>query len=139
MTYGLTSHLLRPAIFAGVLALSTGGCATGPERLESVTHEQDCAGNEGVTLVSDEELRLSLGVRPTAGYGIHFRQGADNGYVRVNYREITPPKEQFAAQIVTSPCVRIPLRSGWHQIEVINDDNGQMWEFRAQPVPDKGL
>jgi len=116
------------------VALGLVACASGPQRLEKAEHNQDCGTNEGVTIVSDNEVRVSLGQRPTAGYGIHYRQNNSNGYVSVHYREITPPADQFAAQIITTPCVRLPLSDDWHTLQVVNDDNGQMWEFRSQPV-----
>lgn len=114
--------------------LGLAACATDPQRLNQAKHNQNCGTNEGVTLVSNNEVRLSLGQRPSAGYDMHYRRTENDGYVSVHYREITPSDDQFTAQMMTTPCVYLPLSDHWHTLQVINDDNGQMWEFHSQPV-----
>lgn len=116
-------------LMSGIMA-----CATGSSSLQDVTYHQDCGSREGVTLLSNAQIRVSLGQRPSAGYSLHHRQTNNNGYVNIHYREMTPDADQLTAQIITTPCMFVSLPENWHSVQVINDDNGQMWEFRSQPT-----
>lgn len=100
-------------------------------------HEQHCDIGEGVSLLSNAELRIGLGQRPSAGYGIELTQHWNGADVSVHYHEIRPGADALVATVITTPCVALSLPDGWQKVEVYNSDNGQRWHFRSEPVSQK--
>ena len=102
-----------------------------------VRHEQHCDIGEGVSLLSNAELRIGLGQRPSAGYTIDLTQHWNGADVSVHYREIRPDADALVAAVITTPCVTLSLPDGWQEVEVYHSDNGQHRHFRSKPVSEK--
>lgn len=124
--------LLRSAFLFSLSVLAS--CTTSTVLLQPSEPQQNCTAHEGVALINRDGVRLSLGQRPSAGYGIDHSVREEEGVVSIHYRETRPPEGSLSAQVITTPCVYVPLPQNWQKARVVNKDNGQTWEFRSPPV-----
>lgn len=115
-----------------VVTLITTACSTAqPVETTALATVQDlnCPFPAGVDLTTDRQaLRISLGRRPTAGYGIELtRQDVEGDHLVLEFSEQQP--KGMAAQMLTSPCMTVLLPDDWQQLVVQNRQNGQRWQF----------
>ncbi|WP_419811360.1 protease complex subunit PrcB family protein [Bacterioplanoides sp.] len=124
--------LLRSALLLLLPVLAS--CTTSTVLLQPSEPKPNCTAHEGVALINRDGVRLSLGQRPSAGYGIDHRMTERDGMVSIHYRETRPAEGYLTAQVITTPCVYVALPANWQTARVVNKDSGQTWEFRSPPV-----
>jgi hypothetical protein len=128
-------------VFKGLLSsfciLLLVGCSAAsiPEsrsRLLPMVQQLDCSSPAGVALEPDQlTLRIALGRRPTSGYAVQIlQQQVDGTHIRIAFEEQKP--KGMAAQVLTSPCVRIALPDDWQQLNVRDQQKDLDWSFVRQ-------
>lgn len=100
----------------GVHSQRTGGDAFSSE-LQAALDE--------VRLPADRRaLVVSLGSKPTPGYGLSMSEARWYGYSTLNLTMAAeePSDDAFMAQVITTPCAIIDVPAeGWDQIRVVAD------------------
>jgi uncharacterized membrane protein YbhN (UPF0104 family) len=119
----------------GILLLAGCSTAASPETrslLLPMVQQLDCSSPAGVTLEPDQlTLRIALGRRPTSGYGVQVvQQQVDGTRIHIAFEEQKP--KGMAAQVLTSPCVRIALPDDWQQLNVRDQQHDLDWKFVRQ-------
>ncbi|ASP40422.1 hypothetical protein CHH28_17825 [Bacterioplanes sanyensis] len=116
-----------------VLALWLSACTTAPKAPMQLPMSQTnhCAVPVGVH-VKQRALTISLGQKPTAGYGIDVvaQEGNDES-LTLTFRERSPAPGMVVAQVMTSPCLEVMLPPNWQQVTVLRAGTQQRWQFSA--------
>ncbi|WP_221798351.1 protease complex subunit PrcB family protein [Oceanobacter mangrovi] len=129
---GLLAMLLAVTGCAGTEANTQPAAEAVVERPQAqltVVENLHCLANTGISL--DEEqtrVRIALGSRPTAGYGVAVtaQYQLENGY-EIHFIERKPAEGMAQAAVMTSPCADISLPDDWQALKVVNDMTGLAW------------
>ena len=75
----------------------------------------------GVNLEQESIVIVTLGQKPTAGYGVGLADAsADGKTLTLSVRVSEPPADAMTAQVITSPCVVLAVPADdWQQIRVL--------------------
>ncbi len=133
-------------MIAGAMALS--GCATEsvqPVAVSTLMAKQHCtAQNEGVAFIgrrtdpaftglpeNQRILRIAMGVRNTAGYGLSLLAAERQGnrlIIRINRQH--PPKNAMTAQVMTSPCLFLSVpKYDYKRVDVLNQQGKMIYSL----------
>ncbi|MBE0487300.1 protease complex subunit PrcB family protein [Marinobacter sp.] len=150
MTPRIARFLFAPLTAAILTACSaTGGASGGEPQVRQVTQSAHCGlTGPGVALVrSSAELEalldlggqnistgvirqvnleeealviVTLGQKPTAGYGVGLDSATrDNHTLKLAMKVTEPAPDMMVAQVITSPCVVLAIADeGWQRLEV---------------------
>lgn len=124
--------LLSPVCILLLAGCSAAAIPESRSPLLPMVQQLDCSSPAGVVLESDQlTLRIALGRRPTSGYAVQvLQQQVDGTHIRIAFEE--QKSVGMAAQVLTSPCVRIALPDDWQQLNVRDQQNGLDWNFVRQ-------